>query len=196
MNSPYNFIKTAVITGAIVIIPLMIIILLFADTFRALIETTEPLTANMAFGPLANVIIVTVIVLVGIVFVFFAVGLLLKTFWGQSFNDWLEKHVYEHIPLFTTFKQFAQRITGIENSNFPVVEIDLYGSGVNVLGIVVETLVDERLMVYVPSSPVITVGQLFIVPRERSTELDCSIQDMINCVSRVGLEAQEVYRNQ
>jgi uncharacterized membrane protein len=196
MNSPYKFIKTAVFAGAIVAIPLMIIIRLFADTFRDLMERTEPITANMAFGPFINTIIVTLIVLAGIVFVFFIIGLLLKTFWGQSLNSWLEKSIYEHIPLYTTFKQFAQRITGIENSNFPVVEVDVYGTGVNVLGIVVETLADERLMVYVPSSPVITVGQLFIVPKDRSTELDTTIQDMINCVSQVGLEAQEVYRNQ
>jgi len=196
MNSSYKFIKTAVFAGAIVVIPLMIIIRLFADTFKDLMERTEPITANMAFGPLINTIIVTLIVLAGIVFVFFIIGLLLKTFWGKSLNSWLEKSIYEHIPLYTTFKQFAQRITGIENSNFPVVEVDVYGSGVNMLGIVVETLVDERLMVYVPSSPLITVGQLFIVPKGRSTELDTTIQDMINCVSQVGLEAQEVYRNQ
>jgi uncharacterized membrane protein len=196
MNSPYQHFKTAVISGAIVVIPLMIIIGLFADTFKGLMEKTEPLTAGMAFGPLINTIIVMLIVVVGIVMVFFIIGLLLKTFWGQSLNSWLEKSIYERIPMYTTFKQFAQRITGIENSNFPVVEVDIYGTGVNVLGIVVETLVDERLMVYVPSSPVITVGQLFIVPKERSTELDTTIQDMINCVSQVGLEAQEVYRNQ
>ena len=49
-------------------------------------------------------------------------------------------------------------MAGIENSNFPVVEVDLYGTDINVLGIVIEKLEDDRLMIYAPYSPVVTVG--------------------------------------
>lgn len=110
------------------------------------------------FGPLANAIIATLIVILGIIAIFFIVGLILKSMWGQSFQNWLETRIYEHIPMFSTFKKLTQRITGIEHSNFPVIEVDLFGTGVMILGIVVEKVEDERLMVFAPSSPLITVG--------------------------------------
>lgn len=95
--------------------------------------------------------------------------------------------------MFSTIKQLTERVTGIENSNFPVVEIDVFGNDVKTLGIVVEKLADGRLMVYAPSSPVITVGQLYIVPEERTKQIDASIPDAINCLSRMGLEANKIY---
>ena len=136
--------------------PITLIVISLGKTFQNLITKTEPLTENMMFGPLANAIIATLIVILGIIAIFFIVGLILKSMWGQSFQNWLETRIYEHIPMFSTFKKLTQRITGIEHSNFPVIEVDLFGTGVMILGIVVEKVEDERLMVFAPSSPLIT----------------------------------------
>ncbi len=195
MKTIFDFIKTSVVGGVVVVIPIALIVISLGKTFKSLITKTEPLTENMMYGPLANAIIATVIVIAGVILVFFIVGVILKTIWGKSIQNWLEKRIYENIPMFSTFKQLTQRITGIENSNFPVVEIDLYGTGVKVLGVVVEKLEDERLMVYAPSSPLVTVGQLYVVPNDRINELNASIHDTLNCLSQAGLEASKVYSN-
>lgn len=57
-------------------------------------------------------------------------------------------------------------MVGIENSNFPVVEVDIYGSETSILDIVVEEIIDERLMVYAPLSHKVSVGQLYIVSKD------------------------------
>ncbi len=49
-------------------------------------------------------------------------------------------------------------------------------------------------MVYVPSSPLITIGQIYIALIEHTKEIDASIQDTINCLSKVGLEANKLYQ--
>ena len=195
MQAMIKFIKTTVMGAIVVIIPMAVILFVLTDVFNKLITATAPLTKNMTLGPLSNAIIAVIIVVVVIIFIFFIAGLLLNSFWGKSIKNWLEHKIFENIPMFSTLKQLTKRVAGIENSNFPVVEIDLYGSDVKVLGIAVEKLSDGRLMVNAPSSPVITVGQLFIVPTDRTKQLDVSIPDTINCLSKLGLEADKIYQS-
>ena len=75
----------------------------------------------------------------------------------------------------------------------PVVEIDLYGSDSRVLGVRVDELPDGRHMLYVPSSPMVTIGQVHILPASRVTEMDLCMTDTIGCLSQMGLEARKLY---
>lgn len=194
MKSVIDFIKTTVLGGIVVVIPIAVIVIVLGDFFHTLIGITSPLTKGMTLGPLTNTIIATLFVILVIVAFFFIAGLLLNTFWGKSTKNWLEQNIFERIPMYSTLSQLTQRIAGIENSNFPVVELDLYGTANRVLGIVIDTLPDGRLIVYTPSSPVITVGQLNLVTKENTKVLDVSITDTLNCLSMIGLEADKIYR--
>jgi uncharacterized membrane protein len=62
------------------------------------------------------------------------------------------------------------------------------------LGIVVEEIADGRLMIYTPLSPLVSVGQLYVVTKDSVKELDASIPDVINCLSKMGLEADKVFQ--
>lgn len=196
MKAAIEFIKTTVIGGVVVVVPIAVIIVVLGDLYHTLIEITTPLTRGMTLGPFTNAIIVTVVVILAIVAFFFIAGLLLNTLWGRNVKSWLETKLFERIPFYSTLKQLTERITGIENSNFPVVEVDLFGTSNRVLGIVIDTLPDERMIVYAPSSPVITVGQLIIVEKENAAKLDASITDTLNCLSQMGLEAKKIYGKQ
>jgi len=87
----------------------------------------------------------------------------------------------------------TQRFAGIENADYPVVEVDLYDSDSRVLGVLVDELPDGRKMVYVPSSPLVTIGQMHILPESRVTEMEISMVETIGCLSQMGLEARKLY---
>ena len=194
MKSLIKFVKTTVFGGLVVVIPIAVIIIVMADFFDKLVKMTAPLTAKMPFGVFTNAILATLVVVLFILAIFFIAGLLFNTFWGRSAKNWLEESFFEHIPMYSTLKDLTKRVIGIENSNFPVVEIDIQGSGVSVLGVVVEEIVDGRLMVYTPLSPLVSVGQLYIVGKDKVKELDASIPEVINCLSKMGLEADKIYQ--
>lgn len=196
MKSAIEFVKTTVIGGVVVVVPIVVIFIVLGDVYHTLIEVTRPLTRGMTLGPFTNAMIAAVVVILEIILFFFVAGLLLNTIWGKSASSWLERTIFERIPFYSTLKQLTQRFAGIENSNFPVVEIDLFGTSNRVLGIVIDTLPDGRLMVYTPSSPVITVGQLVIVEKENARTIDVSITDTLNCLSQMGLEAEKMYKKQ
>jgi uncharacterized membrane protein len=194
MKRLIEFIKTTAIGGVVVIVPMAILTIVIGDTFKKLIEVTKPLTENMPFSPLTNSIMAVLAVAVLIIAIFFIAGLLLNTFWGKVAKNWFETKIFERIPMYSTLKGLTQSFAGIESSDFPVAEVDLYGSNSRVLGIVIESLPDDRLMVYIPTSPLVTVGQLYIVPKDCVKELDASLLNTIECISQMGLEVGKLYK--
>jgi len=193
VNNFIQFVKTTVIGGLVIIVPLAILIFFVGDAVGTLVEVTKPLTTELPFGPLINAFFVVLIVALVIVAICFAAGFLLSTFWGRTAKGWLEKNILERIPMYTTLRGLTQRFAGIEDADYPVVEVDLYNSDSRVLGVLVDVLPDGRKMVYVPSSPVVTIGQSHILPESRVTEMDLSMTETIGCLSQMGLEAGKLY---
>jgi len=193
MRNLITFLKTTIIGGLIVIVPVAIIVFVVGDTVVSLVTVTKPLTADLPFGTFANAVIALLLVTAIIIAVCFTAGFLLSTLWGKAIKNWLEKSLFERIPMYTTLRGLTQKFAGIESAEFPVVEADLYNSDNRVLGVLVDNLPDGRQVIYVPLSPIVTVGQLHILPKERVTETDLSMSETIGCLSQMGLEAKKLY---
>ena len=193
MSNLFSFFKTTIIGGLVVIVPLAIIAFIVGDAVNSLVATMKPLTQDYPFGAFTNAVIALLFVAAIIIAVCFTAGFLLSTLWGRATKQWLEKTLFERIPMYTTLRGLTQQFAGIEGADFPVVEIDLYNTDNRVLGVLVDTLPDERRVVYVPSSPVVTVGQLHILPRARVTETDLSMSETIGCLSQMGVDANKLY---
>ena len=193
MKKLITFIKTTVIGGLIVIVPLAIIVFVVGDTVDTLITATKPLTQDLPFGIYANAMIAVLIVASAIIGTCFIAGFLLNTFFGAAVKNWLERNLLERIPMYSTLRGLTKSLAGIDGTDHPVVEVNLYGSDSRVLGVLVDRLPDERHVVYVPSSPVVTVGQLHILPRTHIKETELSMVETIGCLSQMGLEANKLY---
>ena len=61
-------------------------------------------------------------------------------------------------------------------------------------GFLMETLSDGRYIVFVPTSPAITLGHTYIVPPERVTLLDVPVTTVVNALTQWGAGAQEIYQ--
>ena len=72
--------------------------------------------------------------------------------------------------------------------------MDLYGSDSRLLGLVVEALPDGRVAVFIPLAPTVTVGQVYILPREKVRELETSLGSVVNCVTQWGVETSAMYQ--
>lgn len=193
MNNFIGFVKTTVIGGLVVIVPLAIIAFVVGDTVHTLIEVTKPLTTDFPFGPFVNAILAVLVAVLVIVAICFVAGFMLSTFWGRTAKNWLEKTVLERVPMYSTLRGLTQRFAGMEDADYPVVEADLYGSESRVLGVLVDELADGRKVIYVPSSPMVTLGQLYILSASRVTETELSMAETIGCLSQMGLESRKLY---
>ena len=195
MKKTIIFIKNRIITGLIVLVPIIIIGVVLADSIKKLMDVTAPLTQKVSFGgPFIETVIAVILIIIIIGFFFFISGLILKTYLGNSFKNWLENKVFGNIPFYNTLKSATKQFTGIEEANYPVVEVDLYGNKVKSFGLMTETLTDERCVVYLPYAPIMTIGQVHIVNKENVKVLDISFRDLADIISRVGFEANKVLK--
>lgn len=60
-----QFVKTTVIGGLVVIVPLAILLFFVSDAFDTLVEATRPFTMNLPFAPLVNTLIAVLVVTIG-----------------------------------------------------------------------------------------------------------------------------------
>ena len=194
MKKLIPIVKDRIITGIVVIVPIAVILIIMSDTIKKLIKITSPITDNMEIGgPLVKGIVGGVLLIILLGFIFFISGFLLKTYLGNRFKNWLERTILESIPFFKTMNHVIQQITGTEKDKYAAVEISLFGNENKLLGIHTDTLPDGRFVVYVPFSPVVNVGHVYLVSRENVKILDIKLKDFMDIVSKLGFESNKIY---
>lgn len=113
MKKTISFIKDRIITGVLVIVPIAVIVILLSDTIKKLITFTSPLTSNMEIGGiLVRTIVAGILLIIIIGLLFFVCGLLLKTYLGKRFKNWLERTILENIPFFNTINSVIHKLQG------------------------------------------------------------------------------------
>jgi len=115
-------IKDRIITGAIVVIPIAVIGVVLTDTIKNIISITAPLTDNMDLGgPISKSLVLVIIIVIILGVFFFINGLILKTYLGKSFSNWLEEKVLVHIPFYKTLRGVTHQFAGKGEINYQVV---------------------------------------------------------------------------
>ena len=194
MKTIFEFFKTTVVGGLLVVIPLMILYFLFGELVDLLVALTDPITKELPFPALINVIIATLISIGVVVMICFLTGLLVRTGWGGATRDWIENKFLSRMPIYTMIKNLTQRFVGRSGEQFTPAEIDLYGSDSRLLGLIVEVLPDGRLTVFIPFAPTATVGQVYILPQERVQKLDATLGSIVNSVTQWGVGTSGIYQ--
>lgn len=195
MKNVLALVKDRIITGFIVIVPIAVIGIILADTFKKLIAFTAPLTGNMQYGGVVLKAVVAILLLITLLGLFlFVCGFILKTYFGNKFKKWLEQTVLEHVPFFKTMNSVVHQITGIEKGKYPVVEVSLYGNGNKMLGIRTDTLADGRSVVYIPFSPLVNFGQTHLISKENVQLLDITLKEFVDIISKIGLESKDLLK--
>lgn len=143
MKKIFTFVKDTIITGMLVIIPIAVIGVILSDVIKKLLKLTSPLSGKMSFaGPLVETIVAGVVMVLLLGAFLFICGILLKSYLGKSFENWLERIVLERIPFYKTIKGITRQVTGVEKGNYAVVEVDLYGNNTRVLDIPLREVTD------------------------------------------------------
>jgi uncharacterized membrane protein len=194
MKKILTFVKDTIITGMLVIIPIAVIGVILSDVIKKLIKLTTPLSSKMSFaGPLVETIVAGIVMVLLLGAFLFICGILLKSYLGKSFENWLERIVLERIPFYKTIKGITRQLTGVEKGNYAVVEVDLYGNNTRLLGLHTDTLSDGRYVIYIPFAPLLNIGQVHIVARENVEVLDIPLREVTDIITKIGFQAHEVY---
>lgn len=192
MKRIFEFIKTTAIGGLLVIVPIAIILFVVGELFLGLTVVAREVVGWLGVG-VDDAIVMFAIAALVLVLLCFLTGLLVQTRLGSAVKGWLSRHVARRIPMYNAISSLTKRFAGVEGLQFAPIEVELFGSGARALGFLIEALPDDRSAVFVPSAPVATVGNIYIVNNDRVFPVDASVTDTVTVITQWGVDARDLY---
>ena len=189
MRTLAEFIKTTLIGGVLVILPVYIAVLLLAKMVTGLLALLKPLTAQIPAGVEFRQIIAILLLLAFC----FVVGLVVRTGAGLRVKNAFERAVLQKLPGYTFLRGLAGRLTGRSEGHAlqpALVEIE----DALVPALIVEELDDGSYTALVPSAPTPMAGSIYILPRDRVHPVDIPFTKAIGVFSKWGTGAGEFVR--
>ena len=193
MKKTIEFIKTTALGGLMLILPIAAIIFILVYIINLLISMNKALAAYLPYEFLDNTAVIVAMAIFSIILICFVAGLLIQTGFGERLAKGLDTFLINKIPMYGFVKNVTQRFTGADVLTLTPAEVNLYGSDARSLAFVIEELPDKRYAVFVPSSPVLTVGQMYILPASSVTMLDKSVRLAIDAISQWGSGTTHLY---
>jgi len=188
------------LTGLLTLLPIWLVWIVFKFVFGLLSGLSTPIigpiTSSMAasdpamFGWLADAWVQTAIALAATVLFIMLVGLLARRVVGQKIIAWLELLI-ARIPLAKTIYGSARQLLDLlqtkPDGTQRVVLIDFPHNEMKSVGFVTRILHDELTgaelaAVYVPTTPNPTSGYLEVVPVERLTPTDWTVDQAMTFI--------------
>jgi uncharacterized membrane protein len=192
MSRFIKFLKTTAIGGLLVIVPIAIILFVMAQLFYGLYSLSQSIVSEMGLQ-IDDALIMVGIAIAALIGICFVTGLTVQTKAGAAIRNWLNSKVGRRIPMYNAISALTRRFAGLEGNEFAPVEIDLYDSSARAIGFLIEDLPDDRCAVFVPSAPIATVGNVYVVARHKVNKLDASVADTLTAISQWGVDSKQLY---
>jgi len=177
-----------VVYGLFIIVPVAIVFLLLVKLTEILEKVAIPLGLESSLGAaMALVIVIVIAMLVVLLFAWIVGSVVRKVLSYEKF----ESSILNGIPGYQIIANIARGFSEGETS-YPPALIELYGPGAAVLGFIMEEHPNDQVTVYVPSVPVLTVGNIFVVERQRVTTLEAGAREVADCISQWGMGSKGI----
>ena len=187
MNRVGEFIRTTLLGGVLVILPVVVTFALLARLLKAVAAILRPIVEGLTADlPLPEIAAALVIILVC-----FLAGVIVRTGPGRRLKEALDRRFLERIPGYTMIRGLAGRITGQgEGETFAAALVEIEEALVPAF--VVEHHPDGRYTVFVPSVPTPAAGAIYILAPERVHLVDVPFTKAVSVISRWGSGTQEL----
>ena len=196
-----NFIKTSLLGGLVVILPIAILGFFFKWLFRTVTDLIQPLTDYASSIYLVPEIVADILVIVIILLSCFFVGAIVSTKLGNLLHQTFDHVLQKLAPGYRMVKEVVVQILGSsENSPFSngmVARVKLFGVDcpTEVTALVVDRS-DDTYSVFMPTGPNPTSGNIYHVKKEQvvlypDIKLDSAMRTVIAC----GAGSAELFKN-
>ena len=182
MKALVEFLKTTLIGGLLIVVPMYLAVLLLAKAVKGMVALLAPIVALLPervqdFGQIVALVLVALVC--------FVLGLITRTGLGRRAFAAFERRVLERMPGFALLRSVTRRISGSsDDEQFQPVLVEIEEALTP--GFIVEEIGDDRFVVLVPSVPTPAAGSLYILPRERVHWVDVPITEAIAVITRWG----------
>jgi uncharacterized membrane protein len=188
MKRPFELLKSALVTGLIIVLPAWLAVLLLLQLLVKLGVLVKPIAAQMPKGiDHPQLVAAAVFILVCI-----AVGLLVHTAVGRVIGRTLGENVFNRVPGYQPLRNIARQFSEMNaNDGFKPALIEVE-DGCLAPAFLIEVHANGLSTVFMPSVPTPMAGSIFIMPSGRVRPIDVPVTTMMKCISKWGSGTAEL----
>ncbi len=191
MSARITSLRVNFLYGLIVLIPLALfgLVAYYLYSFWALVFV--PLSDELGLTDNQSRIAAVILAIPCFFVACIALGALIRTSYGSAAYEFVEKYALRPIPGYdiaaNLLRGFADR-----SSRYPAALVDMGGNGVSVPAFVMENDKSERVTVFVPMAPLMSMGTVHLVDRERVEILPEATMETANHIGQWGIGLQDM----
>ncbi len=189
-----DFIKTTLMGGLLVVLPIVLTFFLIRWIFNFVSGQISPLTKLIIGDSGTQKIFGDAISIVIIIITFFVIGLTVRTRFGKFFFSRFEKYILKIAPGYSLFKETLKQLIGQHNRPFSSVVLGrVFGNETLMTGFVTDEHPDGRLTVFFPSALNPTTGLLCHMRGKDITRVDVSVETAMRTIIGCGTGASILF---
>jgi uncharacterized membrane protein len=183
-----SFLKTSLLGGLVVILPVTILVSVSLWLFRLITNWVQPLSHALRSYSEYNELITDFISISLIVFTCFFVGVLVRTRLGYYLFHTIENRILKLMPGYSMIKETVLQIFGNrEESPFSSVALaQVYGNDTMATVFITDKHADGSFTVFMPTGPNPTSGLIFHLKGEYVHPVNIPVQDAMRSIISCG----------
>ncbi len=193
MNKIKVFIKTSLIGGIAVILPITILFLIFKWIFNVIVGIIHPI-ADLVVSRSHFTEIVADIIVVGIILVIcFLVGVVVKTKFGRFIHEHIDIRLSKLIPGYSAVKMTVSQFFDRKSAPFSSVAlVRAFDDHHLMTAFITDTHPDGSYTVFVPCGPNPTTGYIIHMKKEDVHPVPISVEVALRSVISCGAGSQPI----
>lgn len=187
MKLKVNFIKTTLLGGLLILLPLMLLVLLLRNVVKMVIALAAPLTHLVPHGVLDEAGSPLLLALLLITGVSFLLGLAMRLVFLNRIVTWIENSFLARLPIYSAAKRLSKGLLDAKGEDRfkPAV----YNSSENVrqIAYLIEDHGDGEVTIMLPKAPAAFSGPVKVVSRSKIELLDAGLRETSQVISHWGV---------
>jgi len=187
MDRMKAFLRTSLLGGTVVILPVVILMFVFNWVFDFVTNRIQPLTNVVIKQYDIPEISADVFVIFIILMICFAVGVFVKTRLGKFLYRSIENRILKAAPGYSLIKETIVHILGEAESPFSTVALArIFGNDTLVSSFVTDKHADGSYTVFVPTGPNPTSGNIFHLRGEYVHPVNVPVEEVMRSIISCG----------
>lgn len=186
-----EFVKSTILGGLLVILPVVLLIIMVAKVLGMLKPVADPIAGQLPeqyrYPMIVGVLLVVVLC--------FGAGLLAATRVGRTVGGLIEASMLNRIPGYSTVRSLTRRVVNEEEDSRKFAPCFAEIEDALVPAFIIEELDDGGYTIFVPSAPTPAAGTIYVLTRDRVHLVDAPFMDVIKSVSKFGVGTAELLRS-
>jgi len=189
-----SFLKTSIIGGVVVILPMFIFIMVFKWLFGWVTDIIQPVTDLIVTKSHMSEIIADALVIAIILISCFVIGIIVKTKIGKFIHENLETRILKIAPGYGTIKEIVMQLIGKKFPFSSVALVRIFENDTLVTAFVTDSHADGSYTIFAPTAPNPTSGFIYHVRGEYVHHVNIPIEEAMRSVITCGAGSKKLIK--